>query len=182
MDGELWATTKSSHMDFQKESRVGDFLLKNLGTTTWKLGALLWEESFDSSIGLQVEPSGSSKLTCPGLENQLDWEFNAKRAELRTENLPKTLRSGKKYSELKKVFVGAMPSFLVPKCCYKFTLDHITATNTVKKTKFNSVHFKDLFGFIEWFTNLVSSHSASRKQLWGVGQNGRLLWAEEEKE
>ena len=140
MDGELWTTTKSSHMDFQKESRVGDFLLKNLGITTWKLGALLWEESFDSSIGLQVEPSGSSKLTCPGLESQLDWEFNAKRAELRTENLPKTLTSRKKDSELKKVFLGAMPSFLVvPKCCYKFTLDHITATNTVKKE--NSVQY-----------------------------------------
>ena len=136
MDAELWATTNSSHVDFQKESRVGDFLLKNLGITTWKLVSWLWEESFDSSIGFQVEPSGSSKLTCPVLENQLDWEFNAKRAELRTENLPKTLRSGKKDSELKKVFVGAMPSFLVvPKCCYKFTLDHITATNTVKKKK-----------------------------------------------
>ena len=142
MDGELWATTNSSHMDFQKESKVGDFLLKNLGTTTWKLGAWLWEESFDSSIGFQVEPSGSSKLTCPVLENQLDWEFNAKRAELRTENLPKTLRSGKKDSELRKVFVGAMPSFpVVPKCCYKFTLDHITASNTVKKNKTQSSTF-----------------------------------------
>lgn len=141
MGGELWATTNSSHMDFQKESKVGDFLLKNLGTTTWKLGAWLWEESFDSSIGFQVEPSGSSKLTCPVLENQLDWEFNAKRAELRTENLPKTLRSGKKDSELRKVFVGAMPSFpVVPKCCYKFTLDHITASNTVKK-KQNSIQY-----------------------------------------
>lgn len=117
MDGELWATTNSSHMDFQKESKVGDFLLKNLGTTTWKLGAWLWEESFDSSIGFQVEPSGSSKLTCPVLENQLDWEFNAKRAELRTENLPKTLRSGKKDSELRKVFVGAFIS-----CCPQMLL------------------------------------------------------------
>jgi len=44
------------------------------------------------------------KLTFPLKESQLDWEFSAKKTELRTDrNLPMALRNGEKDRELKRV-------------------------------------------------------------------------------
>ena len=53
-----------------------------------------------------------------------------------------------------------MPEFLLSQSHQQC----LSATTSVKKTKFNWVHFKDLICFIHWFIIQAASHLAARKK------------------
>ena len=59
-----------------------------------------------------------------------------------------------------KGFTGSMPEFLLSQSHQQC----LSATTSVKKTKFNWVHFKDLICFIHWFIIQAASHLAARKK------------------
>lgn len=82
------------------------------------------------------------KLTCTGLESQSDQEFNANKAELRTErNLPIGLANGKNRKPKGFMSNSACVSCYTPNT-HNFPLDPVTATKTVKKkTKQKKIQF-----------------------------------------
>ena len=132
---ELWSgcstwigntTTNSSTWILRQNQELGVLHSESWELRSKRLGAWLWAELCQLSWVLE-KAICQFKPIHPAQENQLDWEFNAKRMELKTDrNFLMALRDGEKDSALKR---GTTAVFLVaPKCHQKFTSVPVTTT------------------------------------------------------
>ena len=92
------------------------------------------------------------KLFCPVLESQLHWELNAKRAELRTENLAMALKNGKK--------VNSKRGSSIPLLCFSLSL---MPSEVCFRSQIQLSTFKNQIDFLKQLVNWAASHLASRK-------------------